>query len=162
MPNPSNITRLREFPDSESEMLALGERLAHAIAQSAAGCVIYLSGDLGAGKTTLTRGLLKGVGYKGSVKSPTFTLVEPYELKQITVYHFDLYRLADPEELEYVGIRDYFTADSVMVVEWPEKGTGVLPPPDVTVVISYRNKGRVVELASNSARGETIIDALDG
>ncbi|MGD8594520.1 MAG: tRNA (adenosine(37)-N6)-threonylcarbamoyltransferase complex ATPase subunit type 1 TsaE [Gammaproteobacteria bacterium] len=148
------------FVAEESSMLALGERLAQALNQSGSGSVIYLYGDLGAGKTTLTRGLLRGLGYRGSVKSPTFTLVEPYELDRKTVYHFDLYRLVDPEELEYVGIRDYFTEESVAVIEWPDKGAGVLPPPDLTITIHYRDKGREVELVGHTARAATVLAQL--
>jgi tRNA threonylcarbamoyladenosine biosynthesis protein TsaE len=148
------------FVAEEVNMLALGERLAHALVQSNSGCVIYLYGDLGAGKTTLTRGLLRGLGHQGSVKSPTFTLVEPYELGQKMVYHFDLYRLVDPEELEYVGIRDYFTENSVAVVEWPDKGAGVLPPPDLTISIHYRDKGREVELVGDTSWGEAVLSQL--
>jgi tRNA threonylcarbamoyladenosine biosynthesis protein TsaE len=144
----------------ENQMLALGERLAQVLAHSGAGCVIYLQGELGAGKTTFTRGLLRGLGYQGSVKSPTFTLVEPYELEGSRIYHFDLYRLADPEELEYVGIRDYFDGDNIIVVEWPDKGSGVLPPPDITLSIEYRDKGRAVELLGMSSRGEAVLTHL--
>jgi tRNA threonylcarbamoyladenosine biosynthesis protein TsaE len=146
--------------NNEKQMLALGERLAHALEQSGVGCIIYMIGDLGAGKTTLARGLLRGLGYQGSVKSPTFTLVEPYELNQKTVYHFDLYRLADPEELEYIGIRDYFSPENVAVVEWPDKGTGALPAPDVTITIQYQDKGRQVELMGNSPKGEALLAQL--
>lgn len=136
-------------PVGEPAMLALGAALAPRLR---AGQRVALSGDLGAGKTTLVRGLLAGLGYAGRVKSPTYGLVESYPLDEFTVHHLDLYRLTDPEELEFIGLDELLASDSVLLVEWPERGAGVLPPPDATIAIEALDPedisaGRRVKLA---------------
>lgn len=121
---------------------------------------IWLIGDLGAGKTTLSRGLIRAAGHAGAVKSPTFTLVEPYELGERQIYHFDLYRLADPEELEFLGIRDYFSDNSLCLVEWPEKGDGVLPVPDLCIRIRVEGTGRTLQIDGQGPRGQAACQRL--
>ncbi|MHB8454740.1 MAG: tRNA (adenosine(37)-N6)-threonylcarbamoyltransferase complex ATPase subunit type 1 TsaE [Acidiferrobacterales bacterium] len=138
-------------------METLGASLARALNP---GQLIFLHGELGSGKTTLVRGLLHALGYAGVVKSPTYTLVEPYALACGPVYHFDLYRMRDPEELEFLGIRDYLEGDGMCLLEWPERGAGILPQPDVDVFIDRVDYGRTVRLVSNTDNGAALLGGL--
>lgn len=139
----------------EDSMVQCGAQLGAACVD---GGIIFLAGELGAGKTTLSRGVLQGLGHQGPVKSPTYTLVEPYELETCQVYHFDLYRLGDPEELEYMGIRDYFEGTNICLVEWPERAGAFLPHADLLVSIEYLAQGRAVSVSAQSAVGEAILN----
>jgi tRNA threonylcarbamoyladenosine biosynthesis protein TsaE len=118
-----------------------------------AGLLVFLQGELGAGKTTLVRGLLRALGYAGPVKSPTYTLVESYRLRGLAVHHLDLYRLGDAEELEWLGIRDLLAGDALCLIEWPERGAGVLPQPDLLLRLDYQGQGRRVHLETLTERG---------
>jgi len=141
----------------EAAMLALGAELARLLQGQGA---VLVRGDLGAGKTTLCRGLLHAMGHSGSVKSPTFTLVEPYEINDRAVYHFDLYRLAHADELEYIGIDEYFGDNSLCLVEWPEKADGQLPPHDLEIAIDVSGEKRNISIQAISTHGESVCKAL--
>ena len=141
---------------NEFAMQELGGALAQV---SAPPCRIYLEGNLGAGKTTLVRGFLRALDYTGPVKSPTYALIEPYAFDSYSIYHLDLYRLSDPEELEYIGFRDLLD-DSILLVEWPDKGDGILPDPDVSIHIQYENEGRLVNLQALTKIGEQLLSNL--
>jgi len=139
---------------SAEEMEALGAHFASAINT---GGVIFLHGPLGAGKTTWTRGFLHARGHLGAVKSPTYTLVESYLLLDGAVHHFDLYRLGDPEELEYMGIRDYFSGDALCLVEWPERGAGIIGAADIALTLRYCDNGRELSAHADSEKGREIL-----
>jgi tRNA threonylcarbamoyladenosine biosynthesis protein TsaE len=156
------MKQLEYFLPDEAATIAIGSGLAEVVKNAAVQhtLVVYLNGDLGAGKTTLTRGFVRGMGHVGNVKSPTYTLVEPYELANWRIFHFDLYRLADAEELEYMGIRDYFNSDCCCFIEWPEKGTGLLAKADLIINIAYQGEQRVIELQAESVHGEQVMTEL--
>ncbi|QNM95878.1 tRNA (adenosine(37)-N6)-threonylcarbamoyltransferase complex ATPase subunit type 1 TsaE [Chitinimonas koreensis] len=152
----ANHTLSAWLPD-EAATLALGETLSAGLR---GGLSVWLEGDLGAGKTTLTRGMLRGLGFKGRVKSPTYTLVEPYVVSNLEFHHFDLYRFADPLEWEDAGFRELFNPASVCLVEWPDKAAGLLPSPDWTIRLSPQGEGRRLELIASTAFGITCLASL--
>ncbi len=143
---------------NESAMLALGAKLAGKCPDA---FIIFLYGQLGAGKTTFTRGFLRGLGFQGLVKSPTYTLVESYSLPKTTVYHFDFYRLHDPHELEYMGIQDYFSDKTICLIEWPDYGAGMLPTADLSCHIERCSSGRELKLIPGSERGHDVLYRLE-
>ena len=148
------------YIDNETDMVALGEQWGHALAAEPGAATVFLVGDLGAGKTTLSRGILRAFGHTGAVKSPTYTLVEAYEFPARAVYHFDLYRLGDPEELEYMGIRDYFDERSICLIEWPARGAGVLPAPDWQIEVKVEGLGRRIGIRALTPLGEALLQRL--
>ena len=145
---------------NEQAVALLGARLARYLSGEGS---VYISGSLGAGKTTLCRGVIRAMGHRGAVKSPTFTLVEPYEIADRRVYHFDLYRLSDMNELDYIGIDEYFGPGVLCLVEWPERALGRLPPPDMEVrmiVDEADRQARRIIITANSLHGEQICQTL--
>lgn len=139
---------------SEAATLGAGADFAK---KAQSGLVVYLHGDLGAGKTTFVRGFLRALGHVGKVKSPTYTLVEPYSVADFNIYHFDLYRFIDEEEWESAGFRDYFNPSSICFVEWPEKAENLLPTPDIDIYLQPDNDGRTLKLFAHSDLGKQIL-----
>lgn len=145
------------LPDAEAQ-----ERLGAALAAACpARSLIFLEGELGVGKTTLVRGFLRARGYAGPVRSPTYTLVEPYQLSTGAVYHLDLYRLGGGEELEYLGVRDLLDSDVVFLIEWPAQAAGWLPKPDLRIQIEHRDRGRAMRLLPTSPTGAKLLQRLN-
>jgi tRNA threonylcarbamoyladenosine biosynthesis protein TsaE len=134
---------LTRFFPNENELMLFGSQLAASLSP---GIIFYLYGPLGAGKTTFVRGFLRGLGYQDKVKSPTYTLVEPYFFEDKKIFHFDFYRINDPRELQFIGLDEYFAADAICLIEWPEKALSVLPPPDLSAHIAIAGQGREMRL----------------
>lgn len=141
---------------------ALGAALAQALVQSLEGAVVYLCGELGAGKTTFVRGVLRGLGYTGAVRSPTYTLVEGYETCGRMLYHLDLYRIADPVELEFLGVRELDAPEHWVFIEWPERGEGRLPRPDLELGFTVSGSGRRVKSSPATVKGEALLGLWQG
>ena len=146
-----------EFLMDEAATLAWGGRLGPALRP---GLYIALSGDLGAGKTTLTRGILRGLGYEGKVKSPTYTLVEVYKLSRLDFYHFDLYRFNEPQEWWDAGFQEHFAAGNVCLVEWPERAVELLPKPDMRIALRVESEGRRLDIEAETEAGRHCLKQL--
>jgi tRNA threonylcarbamoyladenosine biosynthesis protein TsaE len=154
------MTRLSEcYLADESMTEDAGAHIARSL--PATGAVIYLQGDLGAGKTTLSRGLIRALGHQGAVKSPTYTLVEPYEDFEFPLYHFDLYRLSHPEEVEFLGVDDYFKPPAVCLIEWPGRGKGFLPSADIHFFLADEGDGRRLSWQADTVKGEEIANKIN-
>lgn len=147
-----------QYLHTEADTLAFGAKIAQILTN---GSVLFLYGPLGSGKTTLTRGFLRSLGFNGKVKSPTYTLVEPYEIGERIIFHFDFYRVQDSSELRDMGIQEYFSANSICLIEWPEKGFPLLPCPDLACYIDLVDHGREVRIEACSQRGEECLKKID-
>ena len=155
----SSFATFTQFLPDEAATVAAGYAVGRALTT---GAIIFLMGELGAGKTTFTRGALRALGYAGSVKSPTYTLCEPYDLVDVGQFcHLDLYRLSNPEELEFLGIRDYVASGAMLFIEWPSKGEGWLPTPDLQVVLGESNNGRELRITALTADGEGVLTRME-
>ena len=154
----SSFGSFTQFLPDEAATVAAGVKMGRALNT---GCVVFLVGELGAGKTTFTRGALRALGHAGSVKSPTYTLCEPYDLAdEAQLCHLDLYRLSNPEELEFLGIRDYVASGAILLIEWPSKGEGWLPAPDLQVALQATDTGRQLEISALTADGQDLLSRM--
>jgi tRNA threonylcarbamoyladenosine biosynthesis protein TsaE len=142
---------------NEIETLRLAESMAKHLRS---GMNLYLSGELGTGKTTFVRGILRGFGYQDKVKSPTYTLLEPYSLEKFNIYHFDLYRFRYETDWDDTGFSEYFKNTSICLVEWPEKAGHILPKPDISIELSHRAFGRHLRLTSYTSLGAKCLKAI--
>lgn len=145
---------------SPAETACFGQRLAAALSRLGKGAVIHLLGDLGAGKTALTRAVLASLGYSGAVVSPSYTLIETYELGERSAHHLDLYRISDPQELEFLGVRELSSGNDLVFVEWAQHGAGFLPDPDLEIILLYNAIGRDIDVRPHSGTGEAIVALL--
>ncbi len=151
---------MRRQTRSAEETAAIGEQLAAARPADSGFATLYLAGELGAGKTTLARGFLRRCGISGTVRSPTYTLLEVYEARDLTIVHLDLYRLSGPEELESLGLREWARGGCLWIVEWPERGSGWLPAPDLQVTLRTARQFHEIEVSASSALGESWLRAM--
>lgn len=152
-----DVLQYHRFCESEQQLIECGSVLGGLIG---GGDVLHLSGPLGAGKTTFARGVLRGMGHSGAVKSPTYTIVEPYELSGKTIYHVDLYRISTPCELDAMGFESYYHAGAILLIEWPECGQGFLMTPTLEIALSYTEQGRSLVFSASDQRGRDLIDRL--
>jgi len=145
--------------NNEAATLELGKRIANLCPSQL--FVIHLEGELGAGKTTFSRGFLRALGHRGNVKSPTYTLVERYDVAERAVFHFDLYRLSDPEELDYLGLDDYFSNNALCLLEWAKQGGELLPQPDLIITFTYQQHARNADILALSPAGINLCESLN-
>jgi tRNA threonylcarbamoyladenosine biosynthesis protein TsaE len=148
-----------QYLQSSTATDAFGRRLAEAL-QDNKRLLVTLEGELGAGKTSLVRAFLHGLGHTGRVRSPTYTLMEPYSLAGKQIIHLDLYRLGDPGELEFLGFRDLIDEDHIVLIEWPERAGDLIPPADLVITLSYEGEGRRIHIRAGSDRGKRLISRL--
>ena len=155
--DPDSKSDLTFFLANETDTQALGKKIAAALKPN---LIIFLNGNLGAGKTSLVRGILHGLGHQHAVKSPTYNLVEIYKISRLYLYHFDFYRFNDPYEWEEAGFRDYFNEDSVCLIEWPEKAAGLLPAADLQINFQMLESGRNISILADTDAGEQCLLCL--